>query len=65
MVAERGGGVSDNLDSHKSEQLYSLLIEGERAVAKSAHAPEHLGLTIYLLSNLWLLQWHTDLQLWH
>ncbi|MBJ6135752.1 hypothetical protein JAU75_23190 [Ochrobactrum sp. Q0168] len=33
--------MSDNPDSYKSEQLYSLLIEGERAVAKSAHAPEH------------------------
>jgi hypothetical protein len=33
--------VSDNLDFHKSEQLHSLLIEGEDAVVMSAHAPEH------------------------
>ncbi|KAB2699925.1 hypothetical protein [Brucella lupini] len=33
--------MSDNLDFHKSEQLHSLLIEGEDAVAMSADAPEH------------------------
>ncbi|MBA8840915.1 hypothetical protein FHW03_004266 [Ochrobactrum sp. RH2CCR150] len=33
--------MRDNLDFHKYEQLHSLLIEGEDAVAMSAHAPEH------------------------